>query len=88
MKKVITMFTGNDCPRCAAAKVHLENIPAEFKEGVELIEINVDKVEGAREMLINQYKSNTLPTFLLGGNNGPLRGFDENIGKIQDYIGV
>ncbi|QGF21769.1 glutaredoxin-like protein [Bacillus phage vB_BcM_Sam112] len=88
MKKVITMFTGNDCPRCAAAKVHLENIPAEFKEGVTLIEINVDKVEGARDALINQYKSNTLPTFVLEGHSEPLRGFDEHFGKIQEYIGL
>lgn len=88
MKKVITMFTGNDCSKCKAAKVHINNIPAEFKENVELIEINVDLVAGARDTLVNKYKSNTLPTFLLQGQEEPLRGFDEHFGKIQEYIGL
>lgn len=85
---MITMFTGNDCGKCKAAKEHINNIPAEFKEGIELVEINVDAEPGQRRVLQEVYKSNTLPTFLLQGHNEPLRGFDENIGKIQDYIGI
>lgn len=82
------MFTGDNCPRCAAAKEHIEHMPEEFKAGIELVEINVDKVRGAREVLTDRYKSNTLPTFLLEGQEEPLRGFDENIGKIQEFIGI
>ena len=85
---MITMFTGNDCPRCAAAKVHLNNIPAEFKENLELREINVDLVEMAREVLTITHKSNTLPTFILEETQEVLRGFDEHFGKIQEYIGL
>lgn len=88
MKKVITMFTGNACGKCNAAKAQLGFLPPEAKEILDLREINVDKVEGARELLINKYKSNTLPTFLLEGQDEPLRGFDENAGKIMEFLGL
>jgi hypothetical protein len=88
------MYTGDNCSKCNAAKVHLGNLPPHIKEEVTIIEINVDETKYQRDYVVNELKSNTLPTFELfkteDYNEKPevLRGFDENIGKIMEHLGL
>lgn len=78
----IEMYKGNNCPKCKRAKAMLENCPVD----VELKEINVDENEGYRVHLNGVLQSNTLPTFVIEGK--VYRGFDENIGKIMEHLGL
>ena len=89
--KIIVMYTGNSCSKCKRAKENLENLPPHIKENLELIEKNVDENIEVMEFLKNELDSQTLPTFeLLRDDDKPivLRGFDENIGKIMEYLGL
>ncbi|WP_144561665.1 glutaredoxin family protein [Bacillus mycoides] len=94
MATKIVMYTGDNCGKCNAAKVHLGNLPPHIKDEVTIIEINVDETKYQRDYVVNELKSNTLPTFELfkteDYNEKPevLRGFDENIGKIMDALGL
>ncbi|UOX99349.1 thioredoxin domain-containing protein (plasmid) [Bacillus cereus] len=94
MATKIIMYTGDNCSKCKAAKVHLGNLPPHIKEEVTIIEINVDETKYQRDYVVNELKSNTLPTFELfkteDYNEKPevLRGFDENIGKIMEHLGL
>jgi len=87
------MYTGNTCGKCKAAKERLANLPPDIKENVELIEKNVDKSECDYKFLTETLKSNSLPTFLINPVEGstdykPLIGFDENVGKIMEALGL
>ncbi|HHT7143437.1 TPA: glutaredoxin family protein [Bacillus cereus] len=82
MTTKITMFTKNNCPNCNRAKVMFKECPVE----VDIEELNVDEVQMHRKVLTEVYESNTLPTFIIGEN--VYRGFDENIGKIMEHLGL
>ncbi|MCU5742926.1 glutaredoxin family protein [Bacillus cereus] len=93
MTTKIIMYTGNTCGKCKAAKERLANLPPDIKENVELIEKNVDKSECDYKFLTETLKSNSLPTFLINPVEGstdykPLIGFDENVGKIMEALGL
>ncbi|MED1303698.1 NrdH-redoxin [[Bacillus thuringiensis] serovar konkukian] len=92
-KIMIIMYTGENCGKCKAAKERFKNLPPDIKENVELIERNVDKSEYDYKFLTETLKSNSLPTFLINPVEGstdykPLIGFDENIGKIMEHLGL
>ena len=82
MIKVI-IYTKNNCPNCNRAKFMFENCPVD----VDLEERNIDEREEYKFELTNILNSNTLPTFLLGKGE-PLRGFDENLGNLQEVLGL
>ncbi|MGP2423630.1 glutaredoxin family protein [Bacillus sp. FH] len=87
MATKLIMYTGDNCSKCKRAKEMLQNCPVE----VELIERNVDQDEYQKTFLVNELESNTLPTFVLRDGTGGLkilRGFDENIGKIMEHLGL
>ncbi|PHD69342.1 NrdH-redoxin [Bacillus toyonensis] len=89
MATKIIMFTGTTCSKCKRAKEMLTKTPPGHE--VELIERNVDKDEHHKLYMMYELESNTLPTFIINpGKEGQetLRGFDENIGKIMDHIGL
>ncbi|PHE70884.1 NrdH-redoxin [Bacillus wiedmannii] len=78
------MYTGENCGKCKRAKEMLSNLPSEIY--VTLIERNVDENEDHMEVLTKKYNSNTLPTFVI--DDEVYRGFDENIGKIMNALGL
>ncbi|KAA6457050.1 MULTISPECIES: glutaredoxin family protein [Bacillus cereus group] len=82
MATKIVMYTGNDCGKCKRAKEMLKNCPVE----VDIEELNVDETPMHRKVLTKVYESNTLPTFIIGEN--VYRGFDENVGKIMEHLGL
>jgi len=85
----IVMFTGDTCGKCKGAKFNLENLPKEAKEKLTLIEKNIDKDEEAKELLTKKIGVNTLPTFIINGDyEKPLIGFEENMGKIMEVLGL
>ncbi|WP_305928109.1 glutaredoxin family protein [Bacillus mycoides] len=88
MATKIVMYTGLNCSKCKRAKEMLKNCPVE----VELIERNVDEDEKYKIHLISALESNTLPTFVIPTKEGEeekiFRGFDENIGKIMEVLGL
>lgn len=93
MATKIVIYTGNSCSKCKRAKEMLNNLPPGHE--VELIERNVDESEENMRHLKELYDSSTLPTFVYvdrdrNGNvkENVLRGFDENIGKIMEYLGL
>ncbi|WP_088311697.1 glutaredoxin family protein [Bacillus cereus] len=93
MANKIMMYTGNNCSKCKRAKEMFENLPSHID--VELVEINVDEIDGMKLYLTNILESNTLPTFTYEEIQKDglikievLRGFDENIGKIREHLGL
>ncbi|PEI42562.1 NrdH-redoxin [Bacillus pseudomycoides] len=89
MATKIIMYTGNSCSKCKRAKEMLNNLPLGHE--VELIERNVDEDEYQKTFLMHELESNTLPTFVLNDESEKmkvLRGFDENIGKIMEVLGL
>ncbi|WP_259418300.1 glutaredoxin family protein [Bacillus toyonensis] len=94
MATKIVMYTGNTCGKCKRAKAMLESCPVD----VEIIERNVDETPGLKLYMENILDSKTLPTFTYetivqeyGENKikiNVLRGFDENIGKIMEVLGL
>ncbi|WP_180236330.1 glutaredoxin family protein [Bacillus wiedmannii] len=84
MATKIVMYTGENCGKCKRAKEMLSNLPSEIY--VTLIERNVDENEDHMEVLTKKYNSNTLPTFVI--DDEVYRGFDENIGKIMNALGL
>ncbi|BCC74206.1 hypothetical protein BCJMU51_p2061 (plasmid) [Bacillus cereus] len=84
MANKIVMYTGNSCPKCKRAKEMLNNLPLGHE--VELIERNVDEDKNNLHVLQAVYKSSSLPTFIIEGK--PYIGFDENIGKIMEHLGL
>ncbi|OKA19962.1 glutaredoxin family protein [Bacillus cereus] len=84
MATKIVMYTGKNCSKCKRAKEMLASLPPEIY--VTLIERNVDENEDHMEVLTKKYNSNTLPTFVIDDEVYP--GFDENIGKIMEHLGL
>lgn len=84
MATKIVMYTGDNCSKCKRAKEMLTNTPPGHE--VELIERNVDEDEAHLHALQSVYKSSSLPTFVIDGK--PYIGFDENIGKIMEVLGL
>lgn len=82
MATKIVMYTGNNCGKCKRAKEMLKNCPVD----VEIMTENVDDNETSKRYLTEVLKSNTLPTFVIGEE--VIRGFDENIGKIMELLGL
>ncbi|PFA75856.1 glutaredoxin family protein [Bacillus cereus] len=93
MATKIVMYTGNNCGKCKRAKEMFARLPEHIE--VELVEKNVDENEKYMYHLKEVIESNTLPTFIYhehdkNGNlkRHVLRGFDENIGKIMEVLGL
>lgn len=85
----IIMFTGDTCGKCKGAKFNLSNLPSEAKDKLLLIERNVDQDPMAKRILTEKIGVNTLPTFVINGNyEKPLIGFEENMGKIMEVLGL
>ncbi|TCW59062.1 glutaredoxin [Bacillus thuringiensis] len=82
MATKIIMYTGSSCSRCKRAKEMLKSCPVE----VDIEERNIDKDDDLRQELTLKYASSTLPTFVI--NSNIYRGFDENIGKIMEELGL
>ncbi|PFA84029.1 glutaredoxin family protein [Bacillus thuringiensis] len=76
------MYVGNSCSKCKRAKEMLKSCPVD----VDIEELNVDETPMHRKVLTKVYESNTLPTFIIDEN--VYRGFDENIGKIMEHLGL
>ncbi|HDR4569024.1 NrdH-redoxin [Bacillus cereus] len=81
MATKIVMYTGENCGKCKRAKAMLESCPVD----VEVIEKNVDENTNYKKDM-ELLKSTTLPTFVIEGE--VYRGFDENIGKIMEHLGL
>ncbi|HDR6245772.1 TPA: glutaredoxin family protein [Bacillus cereus] len=64
MANKIIMYTANSCSKCKRAKEMLKSCPVE----VDIKKLNADEVPIHRQVLTKVYKSNTLPTFIIGGN--------------------
>lgn len=87
MATKIIVYTGNNCGKCKRAKEMLENCPVD----IEIIERNIDENADAKDYLVSIIESNTLPTLVFVENNEDkhvFRGFDENIGKIMEALGL
>ncbi|MBJ9983553.1 glutaredoxin family protein [Bacillus sp. S70] len=97
MATKIIIYTGNSCPKCKRAKEMLNNLPIGHE--VELIERNVDESENSRDFLRSIIGSSSLPTIVIPKSEKGLDifnkdtyhlyiGFDENIGKIMEHLGL
>lgn len=94
MATKIVMYTSNSCSKCMRAKEMLSNCPVD----VNLEERNVDVDKKHFEQLKEVIRSNSLPTFLIKDTHGSIEdngemyqeliGFDENIGKIMEHLGL
>jgi glutaredoxin len=93
----IVMYTSNSCSKCKRAKEMLTNTPPGHE--VDLIERNVDESENSRDFLKSIIGSSSLPTFVIPKSEKGLDifnkdtyhlyiGFDENIGKIMEHLGL
>lgn len=77
----IIMYTKNNCPNCKRAEFMFSACPTE----VNLIKKNVEVVNDYMEEL-KELDSITLPTLVINGN--VYKGFEENLGKIQEELGL
>ena len=79
----ITIYTGNRCAYCNAAKKLLES------KGAEYIEINVDEDSALREEMISRTKRQTVPQIFIGDVH--VGGFDDlselsHEGKLDEML--
>ena len=90
----IVIYTSNSCPKCKRAKEMLKNCPVE----VELELRNVDEEPTFKDDLV-RFRSMSLPTLLIESEDGfledihgqqwdVLTGFEENMGRIMEYLGL
>jgi len=97
MATKIIMYTGENCGKCKRAKEMLNNLPPDIE--VELIERNVDKNTAHMDTLKHVINSSSLPTFVIPKSEKGCDlynkdtyhlyiGFDENIGKIMEVLGL
>jgi glutaredoxin len=84
MATKIIMYTGENCGKCMRAKAMLSSLPSGIE--LELIEKNIDEQICYKNEAIEK-GIKTLPTFQLD-NGEMLFGFDENIGKIMEHLGL
>ncbi|AZU99804.1 thioredoxin domain [Bacillus phage DK3] len=93
----IIMYTKDKCPNCERAKFMLNYSPVPVDLEIRNIESGKD-AELHKSVLVNMIKSNSLPTLLIPDKNGsfddgenyynPLIGFDENLGVLQEVLGL
>ncbi|ANT41158.1 glutaredoxin [Bacillus phage KonjoTrouble] len=90
----IIMYTKNNCPNCMRAEFMFSACPTP----VNIEKRNVDENESHKSYLTEVFDSNTLPTFVYESDVlefgewkkkiNVLRGFDENLGKLQEVLGL
>lgn len=59
----VTMYTTNWCPYCVRAKALLN------KKGVDVQEINIEQVDGAREEMVAKAQRMTVPQIFIGDHH-------------------
>ncbi len=67
--KNVTVYSADWCPFCSRAKALLD------QRGIPFEEINVDRVPGFREKLVEMTGRMTVPQIMIGGE--PIGGFDD-----------
>lgn len=67
--KDVTVYSADWCPFCSRAKALLD------QRGIPFEEINVDRVPGFREKLVEMTGRMTVPQIMIGGE--PIGGFDD-----------
>lgn len=77
----IVMFTKDNCPNCKRAEFMFSACPVEVK----LVKKNIEQESKYFDEL-KEIGSNTLPTLVIGENT--YIGFEENLGKIQEVLGL
>lgn len=77
----IVMYTKNNCPNCKRAEFMFSACPVE----IELEKRNVEVINEYMEEL-KELGSITLPTLII--NENVYIGFEENLGKIQEELGL
>ncbi|QOC56881.1 glutaredoxin [Bacillus phage Baseball_field] len=82
----IIMYTKNNCPNCMRAEFMFSACPTP----VNIEKRNVDENEEYKTELVDKYKSSTLPTlvFLKPEGERYYIGFEENLGKLQEELGL
>ncbi|ASU04093.1 glutaredoxin [Bacillus phage Juan] len=90
----IIMYTKNNCPNCMRAEFMFSACPTP----VNIEKRNVDENEEHYEFLTKIMRSNTLPTFLVPDTHGSYEengkmyegyhGFEENLGRLQELLGL
>ncbi|PFP97646.1 NrdH-redoxin [Bacillus cereus] len=84
MATKIIVYTGNTCSKCKRAKEMLRSCPVD----VEIEERNIDDIDkgGLYVEELRQMGSMVLPTLII--KEDEYFGFDENIGKIMEALGL
>lgn len=69
----VTMYTTSWCPYCVRAKSLLN------KKGVDVAEINIEEVDGARDEMVQRSGRMTVPQIFIG---------DEHVGGCDDLYAL
>ncbi|AOZ62213.1 NrdH-redoxin family protein [Bacillus phage QCM11] len=77
----IIMYTKNNCPNCMRAEFMFSACPTTVNIEKRNVETESKFMEELKEL-----ESNTLPTIVIGKN--VYRGFEENLGKLQEELGL
>lgn len=77
----IIMYTKNNCPNCMRAEFMFSACPTPVHIEKRNVETESKFMEELKEL-----ESNTLPTIVIGKN--VYRGFEENLGKLQEELGL
>lgn len=93
----IIMYTKDKCPNCERAKFMLNYSPVPVELEIRNIESGKD-AEKHENTLKNIIKSNSLPTLMIPNKLGTfeedgeyyetLIGFDDNLGRLQEVLGL
>lgn len=93
----IIMYTKDKCPNCERAKFMLNYSPVPVDLEIRNIESGRD-AEKNYEFLTKTMRSNTVPSFLIPDAHGSYHvedgvyegyhGFDENLGRLQEVLGL
>jgi len=67
--KDVTVYSADWCPFCSRAKALLD------QRGIPFEEVNVDRIPGFREKLVEMTGRMTVPQIMIGGE--PIGGFDD-----------
>ena len=81
----ITIYTGNRCAYCNAAKRLLDNKDAKY------IEINIDEDPAQREKMVSRTQRQTVPQIFIGETH--VGGFDDlselnHAGKLDEMLAL
>lgn len=77
----IIMYTKNNCPNCMRAEFMFSACPTPVNIEKRNVETESKFMEELKEL-----ESNTLPTIVI--DNNVFRGFEENLGKLQEVLGL